>query len=146
MRLCTSAEAKQAWIVRESSLGVISHVPGEPLSWEGWEDSAVAPEKLGSYLRDLKRLMSQFGYHGTLYGHFGHGCVHTRTNFDYQSEEGIAHFRQFMNEAADLVVPPGDAGRRPLGGTTCWPAGKICRQPRAFSPAIPYIEPEDLAG
>lgn len=107
MRLCTDAEAKQVWIVRESSLGVISHVPGEPLSWEGWEDSAVAPEKLGSYLRDLKRLMSQFGYHGTLYGHFGHACVHTRLNFDYESEEGIARFRQFMNEAADLVVSYG---------------------------------------
>ena len=107
MRLCTSVEAKQVWIVRESSLGVISHVPGEPLSWEGWEDSAVAPEKLGKYLRDLKRLMSQFSYHGTLYGHFGHGCVHTRTNFDHESEEGIARFRQFMNEAADLVVSYG---------------------------------------
>jgi FAD/FMN-containing dehydrogenase/Fe-S oxidoreductase len=107
MRLYTAAEAKHVWIVRESSLGVISHVPGEPLSWEGWEDSAVAPEKLGDYLRDLKPLMAKFGYHGTLYGHFGHACVHTRLNFDYESEEGIARFRQFMNEAADLVVSYG---------------------------------------
>jgi FAD/FMN-containing dehydrogenase/Fe-S oxidoreductase len=107
MRLCTKAEAKHVWTVRESSLGVISHVPGEPLSWEGWEDSAVAPEKLGTYLRDLRRLMGKFGYHGTLYGHFGHACIHTRLNFDYQSEEGIARFREFMNEAADLVVSYG---------------------------------------
>jgi FAD/FMN-containing dehydrogenase/Fe-S oxidoreductase len=104
MRLCTKAESKHVWTVRESSLGVISHVPGEPLSWEGWEDSAVAPEKLGNYLRDLRRLMEGFGYQGTLYGHFGHACVHTRINFDYQSDEGIAQFRKFMNEAADLVV------------------------------------------
>jgi len=104
MRLCTKAESKHVWTVRESSLGVISHVPGEPLSWEGWEDSAVAPEKLGNYLRDLRRLMESFGYYGTLYGHFGHACVHTRINFDYQSEEGIVQFRRFMNEAADLVV------------------------------------------
>ncbi|HMF10940.1 MAG TPA: FAD-linked oxidase C-terminal domain-containing protein, partial [Gemmataceae bacterium] len=107
MRLCTKQEAKQIWIVRESSLGVISHVPGEPLSWEGWEDSAVAPDKLGAYLRDLKRLMAEFGYQGTLYGHFGHACVHTRLNFDYESEEGIARFRRFMSEAADLVVSYG---------------------------------------
>jgi FAD/FMN-containing dehydrogenase/Fe-S oxidoreductase len=107
VRLCTKGEAKHIWTVRESSLGVISHVPGEPLSWEGWEDSAVAPEKLGNYLRDLRRLMSKFGYHGTLYGHFGHACVHTRMNFDHESEEGITKFRQFMNEAADLVVSYG---------------------------------------
>src|SRR5437667_212991 len=97
-------QARKVWDVRESSLGVISHVPGEPLSWEGWEDSAVAPEKLGNYLRELKQLMGRFGYHGTLYGHFGHACVHTRINFDHETEEGIARFRQFMNEAADLVV------------------------------------------
>lgn len=107
MRLCTKEEAKHVWTVRESSLGVISHVPGEPLSWEGWEDSAVAPEMLGRYLRDLKHLMARFGYHGTLYGHFGHACVHTRLNFDYESEEGVARFREFMNEAADLVVSYG---------------------------------------
>ena len=107
MRLCSQVEAKHLWTVRESALGVISHVPGEPLSWEGWEDSAVSPEKLGDYLRDLRRLMEKFAYHGVLYGHFGHACVHTRINFDYQSEEGIARFREFMNEAADLVVSYG---------------------------------------
>jgi FAD/FMN-containing dehydrogenase/Fe-S oxidoreductase len=104
MRLSSKVEAKHIWTVRESALGVISHVPGEPLSWEGWEDAAVAPENLGDYLRDFKRLMAKFAYHGVLYGHFGHACVHTRINFDYQSEEGIARFREFMSEAADLVV------------------------------------------
>jgi FAD/FMN-containing dehydrogenase/Fe-S oxidoreductase len=107
MRLCNKTEGKHVWNVRESSLGVIAHVPGEPLTWEGWEDSAVAPEKLGSYLRELRLLMGAYGYHGTLYGHFGHGCVHSRLNFDYQSEEGIQQFRKFMSEAADLVVSYG---------------------------------------
>src|SRR5215469_7427882 len=104
MHLCSKVEAKHIWTVRESALGVISHVPGEPLSWEGWEDAAVAPDKLGDYLRDFKQLMAKFAYHGVLYGHFGHACVHTRINFDYESEEGVARFREFMNEAADLVV------------------------------------------
>jgi len=99
--------AKRVWEVRESSLGVISYVPGEALTWEGWEDSAVAPEKLGSYLRDLRKLMDNFGYRGTLYGHFGDGCVHNRTNFDLETREGIAHYRKFMEEAADLVVSYG---------------------------------------
>ncbi|MGH9501338.1 MAG: FAD-binding and (Fe-S)-binding domain-containing protein [Terriglobales bacterium] len=108
MRLFTDREqVKRVWEVRESSLGVISYVPGEPLSWEGWEDSAVAPEKLGKYLRDLRQLMNRFDYRGTLYGHFGHGCVHNRMNFDLQSKPGIAKFRTFMEAAADLVVSYG---------------------------------------
>jgi FAD/FMN-containing dehydrogenase/Fe-S oxidoreductase len=108
MRLFTDREQiRRVWEVRESSLGVISYVPGEPLTWEGWEDSAVAPEKLGTYLRDLRKLMNSFDYRGTLYGHFGDGCVHNRTNFDLESKEGIAKFHRFMEEAADLVVSYG---------------------------------------
>jgi FAD/FMN-containing dehydrogenase/Fe-S oxidoreductase len=100
-------QIKRMWEVRESALGVTSHVPDEPMNWEGWEDAAVAPEKLGGYLRDLRRMMAAYGYKGSLYGHFGHGCVHTRINFDLQSKDGIAKFRKFMEEAADLVVSYG---------------------------------------
>jgi FAD/FMN-containing dehydrogenase len=108
MHLFTDKQmAKRVWEVRESSLGVISYVPGEALTWEGWEDSAVAPEKLGNYLRDLRKLMDSYGYRGTLYGHFGHGCVHNRMNFDLETREGIAHYRKFVEEAADLVVSYG---------------------------------------
>ena len=108
MRLYTDKQqAKRVWEVRESSLGATSHVPGEPLNWEGWEDAAVAPAKLGGYLRDLRKMFAAYGYKGSLYGHFGHGCVHTRINFDLQSKDGIAKFRKFMEEAADLVVSYG---------------------------------------
>jgi FAD/FMN-containing dehydrogenase/Fe-S oxidoreductase len=105
MRLFTDKQqVKRVWEVRESALGATSHVPGEPLEWEGWEDSAVTPEKLGSYLRDLNKLMTGYGYHSAMYGHFGHACVHMRINFDLQSVKGIASYRKFVEEAADLVV------------------------------------------
>ena len=97
-------QARRIWEVRESSLGVTSHVPGEPIRWEGFEDSAVAPDKLGAYLRELRKLMQAFHYDGAFYGHFGHACVHTRMDYDLESEEGVRKFRQFMEEAADLVV------------------------------------------
>src|SRR5579864_4015455 len=104
IQLYSGAQAKRIWEVRESSLGATSHVPGEPFNWEGWEDAAVAPDKLGAYLRDLRKMMAEFNYKGSLYGHFGHACVHTRLNFDLQSREGIARFRTFVEEAADLVI------------------------------------------
>jgi len=97
-------QVKRVWEVRESALGATSHVPGEPLEWEGWEDAAVTPEKLGSYLRDLSKLLADYGYHSAMYGHFGHACVHMRINFDLQSVTGIANYRKFVEEAADLVV------------------------------------------
>jgi FAD/FMN-containing dehydrogenase/Fe-S oxidoreductase len=97
-------EAAKVWQVRESGLGVISHVPGEPESWEGWEDSAVPPEKLGRYLRDLRELMDRYRYRSVMYGHFGHACVHMRMNFDFETQEGVRMYRQFMEEAADLCI------------------------------------------
>jgi FAD/FMN-containing dehydrogenase/Fe-S oxidoreductase len=107
VQLYSGTQAKRIWEVRESSLGATSHVPGEPFNWEGWEDAAVTPEKLGAYLRELRKMMSDFGYKGSLYGHFGHGCVHTRLNFDLESKEGIAKYRRFVEQAADLVVSYG---------------------------------------
>ena len=104
---CLLADKQQAgkvWEVRESALGAVSHLPGEPPHWEGWEDAAVAPEKLGAYLRAFSKLAESHKYHDVLYGHFGDGCVHTRMSFDFQSSEGIQQFRNFMEEAADLVV------------------------------------------
>ncbi|HEX6087983.1 MAG TPA: FAD-binding and (Fe-S)-binding domain-containing protein, partial [Thermoanaerobaculia bacterium] len=100
----STKEARFVWAVRESGLGATGHVPGKPLMWEGWEDAAVAPDKLGGYLRDLRKLLERYQYGGDFYGHFGDGCVHTRTNFDLTSDAGIAKFRAFLNDAADLVA------------------------------------------
>jgi FAD/FMN-containing dehydrogenase/Fe-S oxidoreductase len=108
MRLFTDGQqAKRVWEVRESALGATSHVPGEDPGWEGWEDSAVTPDQLGHYLRDLQKMMNAYGYRSALYGHFGHACVHMRINFDLQSREGIAKYRKFAEEAADLVISYG---------------------------------------
>jgi Fe-S oxidoreductase len=100
-------ETQHVWAVRESALGATSFVPGEAKNWEGWEDAAVPPARLGEYLRRLRRLMSDYQYTGSLYGHFGQGCVHTRISFDLKTREGIAAYRRFVEEAADLVVELG---------------------------------------
>ncbi|WP_020133923.1 FAD-binding and (Fe-S)-binding domain-containing protein [Streptomyces sp. 351MFTsu5.1] len=102
------AHEQELWQVREAGLGATAHIPGRPDTFEGWEDSAVPPARLGDYLRRLRGLYDEFGYLSdtgpSLYGHFGHGCVHTRIPFDLYSAEGVATYRRFMERAADLVV------------------------------------------
>ncbi len=105
--LTDKREARKAWEVRESALGAVSNVPGEPATWEGWEDAAVAPEKLGGYLREFRKLTEAYNYRCVVYGHFGDGCVHNRISFDLQSDGGLKKFRRFVEEAADLVVSHG---------------------------------------
>ncbi|WP_225829681.1 FAD-binding and (Fe-S)-binding domain-containing protein [Streptomyces sp. NK08204] len=93
---------------REAGLGVTARPPDGRETWEGWEDSAVPPERLGDYLRDLRDLFTEFGYdRPSLYGHFGHGCVHTRIPFGLKSAEGVARFRDFLFRAADLAASYG---------------------------------------
>jgi FAD/FMN-containing dehydrogenase/Fe-S oxidoreductase len=99
-----TGEQRQIWRVREAALGATAFVPGQPKLWEGWEDAAVRPDRLGAYLREFRALLRAYDYVGAFYGHFGHGCVHTRNNFDLVTEQGIAKYRRFAYEAADLVL------------------------------------------
>ena len=108
MKLFTGKEEMHhIWEVRESGLGATAFVPGEPDTWPGWEDSAVAPEKLGGYLRELRALYNKYEYNPALYGHFGQACVHCRVDFNLTSHEGIRKWRSFMEEATDLCVKYG---------------------------------------
>jgi Fe-S oxidoreductase len=67
----------------------------------------VPPDHVGAYLRDLDGLFKKYGYQSALYGHFGDGCIHCRIDFGLRTEEGVAHWRAFLSEAADLVVSHG---------------------------------------
>jgi len=100
-------QQQKIWDLREAGLGATAFVPGQDLTWPGWEDSAIAPDKVGAYLRDLCQLYEKYQYRAALYGHFGQGCIHCRVNFDIVSERGIRKWRAFMEEATDLVVSYG---------------------------------------
>jgi FAD/FMN-containing dehydrogenase/Fe-S oxidoreductase len=100
-------DEKKVWKIRESGLAATARVPNQKDTWEGWEDSAVPPDRLGHYLREFRKLLSEHGYHGALYGHFGQGCLHTRIDFELTSADGIAKYRRFIHEAADLVLSLG---------------------------------------
>ena len=95
---------------RESGLGATAHPRDSHITWPGWEDSAVPPQRLGDYLRDLRSLLDEFGYskdETSLYGHFGQACIHTRIPFELRTVDGVAHFHDFTARAADLVASYG---------------------------------------
>ncbi len=103
-----AAKEKQIWTAREAGLGATARPPGMSDTWPGWEDSAVPPDRLGDYLRDLSKLFNEFGLDDpSLYGHFGQGCVHVRIPFDLVTVDGVATFDRFLERAADLVTAYG---------------------------------------
>jgi FAD/FMN-containing dehydrogenase len=101
------AGMRALWWVREDAAGTATRTAEGGEAWPGWEDCAVPPARLGAYLRDFRALLAEHGLSGTPYGHFGDGCIHVRIDFDLMSEEGVARFRTFSVEVAELVVAHG---------------------------------------
>ncbi|KAA1397308.1 FAD-binding protein [Aeromicrobium ginsengisoli] len=94
------------WRIREEGAGLATRtLPGKALS--GWEDAAVPPDKLGTYLREFESLLRDRGLDGVPYGHFGDGCIHIRIDFPLDAPGGKEVFRSFMFDAASLVASHG---------------------------------------
>jgi FAD/FMN-containing dehydrogenase/Fe-S oxidoreductase len=132
IRLYTSAESKHVWKLRESGPRAAAAAPGALPEWEGWDDSAVAPEKLGAYLRDIRKLLDEYGYQTSFYGHFGHGCIHMRVSFDLQTENGIRKYGEFVDRAADIVLSYGGS----LSGEHGDGQSRGALLPKMFGPEI----------
>ena len=131
-RVYSPAEAGRVWHVRESALGAMVFVPGEPDHFEGWEDAAVPPAQLGAYLRGISALMAEYGYRSPLYGHYGQGCVHMRINFDFRTTEGLRRYREFIERAADLVLSFGGS----LSGEHGDGQSRAALLPKMFGPEL----------
>jgi len=105
-----AADRRQAaaiWRIREDGAGLVARPAGGHAHHAGWEDAAVPPERLGSYLRGFGELLTEHGLHGLPYGHFGDGCVHIRLDFRFEEPGGSQAFRRFLLDAADLVAAHG---------------------------------------
>jgi FAD/FMN-containing dehydrogenase/Fe-S oxidoreductase len=95
--------SEDLWSIREGGLGSTAFPPGGKDHWPGWEDSAVPPARVGDYVADLQALYAKYGLSGAMYGHFGQGCIHSRISFDLRRPQGVADYRSFLEDAANLV-------------------------------------------
>jgi len=129
-----AAEESAVWEARKHGVGS-TRMPlalGGHAGWPNWEDAAVPPQRLGDYLRDFQKLLDRHKYDGVLFGHWGQGCIHCRIDFDLRSAPGIARYRNFMEEAADLVVSYGGS----LSGEHGDGHGRAELWPKMFGPEL----------
>ncbi|MEO9139922.1 MAG: FAD-linked oxidase C-terminal domain-containing protein, partial [Jatrophihabitans sp.] len=99
--IVTGATAQALWRIREDGAGLGGRTPAGDPAWPGWEDAAVPPARLGTYLREFEALLAAHRLDGLVYGHFGDGCVHVRIDFPFTTTP--ATYREFVVEAAKLV-------------------------------------------
>ena len=102
------AQAAAMWRIREDGAGLAGRTASGDQAWPGFEDSAVPPERLGDYLRELGALMTSHGVDGLAYGHFGDGCVHLRLDIPLADRATAGrNLRSFMLDAGRLVAAHG---------------------------------------
>ena len=77
-------------------------------------------------------MLARHGRRGVYYGHFGDGCLHVRIDFDLASRAGIANFRAFLEDAADLAVAHGGS----LSGEHGDGSARAELLPRMYPPPI----------
>ncbi|MEU3353411.1 FAD-binding and (Fe-S)-binding domain-containing protein [Streptomyces sp. NPDC037389] len=105
--LTDPADRRALWRLREDAAGTATRLPDGGEAWPGWEDCAVPPQRLGSYLREFRALLGRHGLRGAPFGHFGEGCVHVRIDVDLLTPAGVRRYRDFSHDMADLVVAHG---------------------------------------
>lgn len=102
----TTSEQAALWRIREEGAGLAARTLSRP-ALSGWEDAAVPPARLGTYLREFESLLGEYALDGVPYGHFGDGCVHIRIDFPLDEPGGHEGFRAFLVDAATLVASHG---------------------------------------
>jgi FAD/FMN-containing dehydrogenase/Fe-S oxidoreductase len=103
--VATGRQAAALWRIREDGTGLGGRTPANAPAWPGWEDSAVPPQNLPAYLRELQALLKQHGLDGLMFGHFGDGCIHVRIDFPLRDRPGV--LREFTEDAARLAAAHG---------------------------------------
>jgi FAD/FMN-containing dehydrogenase/Fe-S oxidoreductase len=91
------------WRIREDGAGMAGRSPADKPAWPGWEDAAVPPHMLGSYLARFDELVTSYGMTSAPFGHFGDGCMHVRLDYPLDRPDGTAVLRAFLTDAAKLV-------------------------------------------
>ncbi|NKY23561.1 FAD-binding and (Fe-S)-binding domain-containing protein [Cellulomonas denverensis] len=139
-------QAAAMWRIREDGAGLGGRTPSGAQAWPGFEDSAVPPEKLGGYLRELEALMARHRVDGLAYGHFGDGCLHLR--LDVPMERGGQPLREFMTDAAHLVAAHGGSMSGEHGDgrarSELLPVMYSERAIRVFEAFKDLLDPDDL--
>lgn len=101
--LITGDDINRVWALRKSGLGVLSNIPGDAKPVSLVEDTAVRPDLLPDYIREIKQLLQQYRLSCVFHAHVGTGELHMRPVLDLKKPEGVVLFRKVATEVAWLV-------------------------------------------
>ena len=96
-------DVSKVWNLRKAGLGILGSMKGDAKPMGVIEDTAVAPSRLPTYLKDFRQLLDKLGAKCVFYGHISTGELHLRPILNLKTKEGRALFRTLAKETALLV-------------------------------------------
>ena len=88
---CTRVDKQditKVWSLRKAGLGLLGGMKGDVKPIGVIEDTAVAPQRLPEYLKDIKEMLDSLGLSCVFYGHISTGELHLRPIIDIKTEKG----------------------------------------------------------
>jgi FAD/FMN-containing dehydrogenase/Fe-S oxidoreductase len=101
--LVTGEDISKVWALRKSGLGVLSNIPGDAKPVSLVEDTAVRPDSLPDYIRDIKGILGQYNLNCVFHAHVATGELHMRPVINLKDPQGVDLFRKVATEVAWLV-------------------------------------------
>lgn len=91
------------WNLRKAGLGLLSGMPGSKKPVALIEDTAVAPSRLGEFVKDIKEMLAHYKLDCVFYGHISTGELHLRPILNLKLDEDRKLFREVATETAKIV-------------------------------------------
>ncbi|MBF0353215.1 MAG: FAD-binding oxidoreductase [SAR324 cluster bacterium] len=96
-------EIKSLWNLRKKGVGLLGNTKGKRKPIPFIEDTAVPPEHLASYIRELKALLDGYGLEYAMFGHVDVGCLHVRPALDMQNPLEESWVREISDKVVAMV-------------------------------------------
>ncbi len=97
-------ERQPLWNLRNAAVPLLLGLPGDRKPLTFVEDTAVAPERLPSFVQRFRAILKAHGTDGAFYGHASVGCLHIRPLLNIQAEDDRQRMRRIMEDITDLVL------------------------------------------
>ena len=100
-------EMDSLWELRKKGVGLLGAMKGNRKPIPFIEDTAVAPENLADYIKDLSKLLDSYGVKYGMFGHVDVGCLHIRPALDMSVKADADKVAEITKEVVELVKKHG---------------------------------------
>jgi FAD/FMN-containing dehydrogenase/Fe-S oxidoreductase len=98
-----SHQINRVWDLRKAGLGVLSNMSGDNLPVAVIEDTALRPEDLPAFAKEIKDLLATYNKDCVFYAHVGSGELHLRPVLNLKDSQDVILFRKIAKETALIV-------------------------------------------